>query len=234
VITDLGAIVDDPANKTISIHNSCSSYGGDMIADDDGNLYVFSARNNVFRIDIDSKVATYLGVISGLPNGFTVNGAAVNEINQVLVASATQSGSLFNVDMKSLVATAYAASGSVWQSSDLANSNLLISGNRKTDAGEDIMKNKPVNIDISRVSVYPNPVTDNQFVVQFGQLEAGNYTVQVTDVMGRQVVQQIVNVGGENQSQLIKLNASSARGVYLVTVLNAISKTVFSTKLVVQ
>ena len=48
-ITDLGTIVDDPANKAISIHNSCSSFGGDMIADDNGNLYVFSARNNIFK-----------------------------------------------------------------------------------------------------------------------------------------------------------------------------------------
>ena len=39
-VTDLGALVDDPGNKTVSVHNSCNSYGGDMIADDDGNLYL--------------------------------------------------------------------------------------------------------------------------------------------------------------------------------------------------
>ena len=44
------------------------------------------------------------------------------------------------------------------------------------------------------------------------------YTVQVTDVMGRQVMQQIVNVGGDNQSQSIKVPAASAGGVYLVKV----------------
>src|SRR5436190_6007872 len=39
VISDLGTLVDDPANKTVSIHNSCSSFVGDMIADDDNNMY---------------------------------------------------------------------------------------------------------------------------------------------------------------------------------------------------
>jgi hypothetical protein len=50
-ITDLGSVVDAAENNTVSIHNSCSSFGGDMIADNDGNLFVFSARNNVFRIN---------------------------------------------------------------------------------------------------------------------------------------------------------------------------------------
>ncbi len=235
-IVDLGAIVDDPANKNISIHNSCSSYGGDMIADDDGNLYVFSARNNVFKIDLESKVAKYLGVISGLPNGFTVNGAAVNDENRVLVASAAvQAGSYFTVDMKSLAAAPYAIAGTVWQSSDLANSNLLVSGNKKSAEPIELMRNRPADaIEASRVSIYPNPVTDNQFVIQFGQLEPGAYTIQVTDVTGRQVLQQSVNVNSEMQVQKIKLNASSSKGVYLVKVLDASRRTAFSTKIVVQ
>jgi hypothetical protein len=235
-ITDLGAIVDDPANKNVSIHNSCSSYGGDMVADDDGNLYVFSARNNVFKINLESKVAAYLGVIKGLPNGFTVNGAAVSENNRVLVASAVQAGSYFTVDMKTLQASPFVMNGMVWQSSDLANSNLLVSGNKKTDETVELMHHKPVSgIDeTTRISVFPNPVTDNQFVIQFGQAEAGSYTVQVTDVAGRQVLQQAVNVNSENQVQRIKLGASAAKGVYMVKVTNAGSKTTLSAKIVVQ
>ena len=41
--------------------------GSSSIADDNGNLFVLSARNNVFKINIESKVATFLGTISGLP-----------------------------------------------------------------------------------------------------------------------------------------------------------------------
>ena len=39
VIEDLGTLVDDPANDGQSIHLSCTSFGGDMIADDKGNLW---------------------------------------------------------------------------------------------------------------------------------------------------------------------------------------------------
>ncbi len=235
-IVDLGAIVDDPANKNISIHNSCSSYGGDMIADDDGHLYVFTARNNVFKINIESKVAQYLGVIKGLPNGFTVNGAAVNDENRVLVASAAmQAPSYFSVDMKSLNAAPYALAGPVWQSSDLANSNLLVSGNKKEAAPMELMRvQSSGNADDGRVSIFPNPVTNNQFVLRFGQLEPGAYTIQVTDVTGRQVLQQSVNVNTEFQVQKVKLDASSSKGVYLVKVLDGSNKAAFSTKIVVQ
>lgn len=234
-ITDLGALVDDPSNKGVSVHNSCSSFGGDMVADDDNNLYVFSARNNVFKVNLESRVATHLGVISGLSNGFTTNGAAVNENNQVIVSSAMETASYFSVDMKTLAATAYAITGTVWHSSDLANSNLIVSGNRPEAANTELMTNKvPANTGDGRVSIYPNPVINNQFVIRFNQLDAGNYTVQVTDVTGRQAIQQAVTLGEENQSQTIKLNPSAARGVYLVKVLDANSKAVYSSKIVVQ
>ena len=37
-VTQLGALIDAPENKTVSVHNSCTSYGGDMVSDDKGNL----------------------------------------------------------------------------------------------------------------------------------------------------------------------------------------------------
>lgn len=234
-ITDLGSLVDDPANTGISIHNSCSSFGGDMIADDNGNLYVFSARNHVFKINIESKVATHLGYISGLPNGYTVNGAAVNDKNQVIVASTVQGGSLFTIDLKSLAATAFPVSGSIWFSSDLANGNLFVSGSKpKAVATELMSRNIVANTGDGKINIYPNPVTNNQFVIQFNQLEAGSYTIQVTDVTGRQVVQQQVSLSGENQAQTIKLGSSAAKGMYMVKVSDQTSKAVFTTKVVVQ
>jgi Secretion system C-terminal sorting domain len=235
VITDLGAIADDQANKGISIHNSCSSYGGDIIADDAGNLFVFSARNHVFKINIESKVATHLGTITGLPNGFTVNGAAVNAENEVLVASAMLSNSYYTVNMKTLAAAPYVMAGTVWQSSDLANSNLLVTGEKKQSDPIELMRTRPiVNSGNNKIGLFPNPVTANQFIVQFGQMDAGSYTIQVSDATGRQVVQQVVNVNAEGQVQKIKLDANTAKGIYLVKVIDANSKTSFSSKIVVQ
>lgn len=232
-ITDLGAIVDNPANKGVSIHSSCSSFGGDMIADDDGNLYVFSARNQVFKVNIETRVATHLGAVSGLPQGFTINGAAVNANNQVVIGSAMESASLFVVDIKTLAATPLKITGTVSHTSDLANGNLLVSGNKPKATTVDLIS-KGTETGDSRISIFPNPVTANQFNIQFTEATAGSYTVQVTDMMGRQLMQQNVTVSGDNQVQQIKLKSSVSKGVYLVKVTDAASKSIFSTKIVVQ
>jgi len=232
-VADLGTIVDDQANNGISIHNSCSSFGGDIIADDEGNLYVFSARNFVFKVNLKSKVATNLGVIKGLPNGFTVNAAAVSAENKIIVASAMASSSFFTVDHSSLTATPYLIAGTIWQTSDMANSNLLATAARTSNTAIDLIADHPTE-GSSKVSIFPNPVTNNQFAVQFNELEAGQYTIQVTDVMGRNISQQIVNVGGKMQTQSIKMNPSAARGFYLVKVVDQNKKAVFSTKILVQ
>jgi hypothetical protein len=232
-ITDLGTVADDQSNKA-SVHNSCSSYGGDMIADDNGNLYAISARNQVFKINIESKVATHLGAITGLPAGYTINAAAVNEDNKIVVASATQGGTLYTLDLGTLTVLPYKLTGTVWQTSDMANGNLLVTNAKGNN-------NKPIDLitrtdapNSSKINIYPNPVTNNQFVIQFNELAAGTYTVQVTDVMGRQVVQQNVNVSGDNQAQTIRMSSGVAKGVYLVKVSDQNSKSVYSNKVVLQ
>ncbi|HSN60853.1 MAG TPA: hypothetical protein VLR49_07960, partial [Ferruginibacter sp.] len=78
VITDLGNLIDDEKNNGISIHNKCTSWGGDMLADAMGKLYVISANRHVFEVDINSRVATHKGTITGLPANYTTNAAAVN------------------------------------------------------------------------------------------------------------------------------------------------------------
>lgn len=232
-VQDLGTVVDDPANKGISVHNSCSSFGGDVIADDDGNLYIFSARNHVFKVNLASKVATHMGTINGLPAGFTVNGAAVMEDNSVLVASAMTAGSYYKVDLKSLTVTPYAIAGTVWQSSDLANGNLYNSGKQPVTT-PDMLSRGGTDVTDGKISIFPNPVTDNQFVIRLNGLEAGSYTIQVTDVTGRQLIQQAVNISGDNQVQRIRLEDNTAKGIYLVQLSDTAGKTVYSSKIVVQ
>ncbi len=233
-ITDLGMLADNPESKGVSIHSSCTSFGGDMIADNEGNLYVFSARNQVFKVNIETKVATHLGAISGLPANFTTNGAAVTDNNQIMVSSAVDGSSYYLVDAKSWTATPYKMAGG-WRSSDLANSNLLVTSIPKTPA-EIVSRPVPDNniAETNRVQVYPNPVTNDQFAIQFTKLEAGEYTIQVSDVMGRKVVQRIVKVSSEDQVETVRLNAAAARGFYLVKIIDKNSKAVFSGKLMVQ
>ena len=58
--------------------------------------------------------------------------------------------------------------------------------------------------------------------------------LQVTDVTGRQVLQQSISINGDNQSQRINLASSASKGVYLIKIADAQSKIVFNTKIVVQ
>jgi sugar lactone lactonase YvrE len=228
-ITNLGGLVDDPENKTVSIHNSCSSFGGDMIADDEGNLYVFSARQHVFKINTETKVAKHLGAVSGLPAAFTINGAAVGDDNKILVVSASNNSDLYTLDIKTWQATPVKAS-IPWRGSDLANSNLLASRKSVTlpsllTASQEIADNS--------IALFPNPTTNNQLKVQFNQPE-GKYSILVTDALGRQSFKSIVTVSGKGQVQTLQLPATTKKGIYLVKVVDQFSQSIFSRKIVVQ
>lgn len=227
-VTNLGIVTDDPANKNVSVHNSCTSYGGDMIADDDGNLYVFSARNQVFRINIETKVATHLGGIAGIPVNFTANGVAVDADNQIWISSAVDNTALYKVDIKTLQAVKI--SEGPWKSSDLANSNLLAT--RVHTAVPDLIASTE-EIPNKQVQLFPNPVTGKQFAVRFN-LPEGNYTLRMSDIVGRQtLLQSVINLKGA-QTENVQLPASTQKGMYLVRILDNSGKTVYSKKVLIQ
>jgi hypothetical protein len=231
-ITDLGAVVDAAENKGVSVHNSCSSFGGDMIADNDGNLFVFSARNNVFKVNIASKLATHLGTISGLPANFTTNGAAVNENNKIFITSAVDASALYIVDPSNWSAAAMKSTAVPWHTADLANSNILQT--RKSVGAPELIANK-VSLLSDKVQLYPNPVTTNRFNIQFNGIDGGPYMIEVTNAQGQQVVQRTVNINSKGQTiTSINLPAIAAKGIYIVKVNDANSKTVYSNKIVVQ
>lgn len=235
-VTDLGLLADNPEGKGLSIHSSCTSFGGDMIADNQGNLFVFSAMNNVFKVNLESKVSTHLGAIKGLPANFTTNGAAVTPDNKILLGSAIDASNYYVVDANDWTATPYKLTAG-WRSSDLANSNILNtfkSGKIPLNAVAPSIIPRLEDLQTNLISVYPNPVTNKQFAIQFSKLEPGDYTIQVTDVMGRQVLQRVVNVGGEDQSETVRLGASAAQGFYLIKILDKNSKVVYNRKLAVQ
>ena len=234
-ITQLGSLVDDPSNGGVSIHNKCSSWGGDMIADDEGNLYVLSSRNSVYKIDVETKAAKLLGYIKGLPQDFTTNGAVVTTEGKILVSSAVNGNAYFLVDPKDWSATQYESKAGIFRSSDLANSNYLQTKPKNTTQSEIVTRKAPGNIiAASKIQIYPNPVTNNQFTLQFGKIPAGNYDIEMTNVTGQVVMQRAVNVQSEDQVETISIKSSFARGVYLVKVTGRNSEAVLSQKLVVQ
>jgi hypothetical protein len=228
-ITQLGSLVDDPANGDVSIYSKETSFGGDMISDDDGNLYILSARNHVFKVNTQTRVATHLGAIEGLPENFTVNGAVVAADGSLLVSSAVDNSGYFSIDPASWKAAPYHLAAAVYRSSDLANGNYLSVAKKpemQTIAANGIVSNS--------VQVYPNPVTEKRFTMQFAKLPAGDYMVDVTDVSGKTLLQRRVTINAPQQTQTMTLPSSTAKGMYLVKVSDRSNKSVFEQKVAVQ
>jgi len=231
-VEQLGSLVDDPGNTGISIHNRCSSAGGDMVADNEGNLYLISSNNSVFKINIDTKVAKWLGPVKGLPSGFTTNGLVVTEDGNLLAGSQSYTKGWYIVDPKSWSSSLYKSPSGVYLTSDLANSNYL-----STHKPTDIALIEPVQSNLSNaVQIYPNPIDvgTNQFKLQFNKLTPGNYTIELTDVNGKQVMMQRVTITNEGQVQTINLKKNTAQGIYLVKLADINNRSVFTQKLVVQ
>ena len=84
------------------------------------------------------------------------------------------------------------------------------------------------------IAVYPNPVTANRISVQFNKVPQGDYTVELTDVIGRSVMQKRIIINNETQVQPLSLSEGSAKGVYMVKVYDAEKQSVFTQKVVVQ
>jgi hypothetical protein len=233
-VEKLGELVDDPGNTGISCHNRCSSWGGDMVADDAGNLYMISARNMVFKVNIETKVATWLGPIKGIPSEFTTNGLVVTQDGNLLAGSQGYVKSWYVIDPKSWNATEYKSPNGVYLTSDLANSNILTT--RKTSSTEITTIPALNSQSTDAIQLYPNPVSisTNQFKIQFNKLAPGDYTLELTDVTGKQVMTQKISVVNDGQLQTINLKKNTAQGIYLVKVSDIYSKSVFTQKLVVQ
>jgi hypothetical protein len=233
-IEQLGTLVDDASNNGISIHNRCSSFGGDMISDDKGNLIIITARNSVFTVNTASKVAKYLGSISGLEQNFTVNGAVVDGDGNLLVSSAVDGNSYYVVNPAGWKASPYKAINGIFRSSDLANSNYISAKTPKLSNSEIQRLIRPEEKFANLIAVYPNPATASAIKLQFNKVPVGNYTVELRDVLGRAVMQKKISVAYENQTQELKLERRNSNGIYMVKVFDAANQSVFTQKLVVQ
>lgn len=244
VITDLGALTDDPANGTVSIH-SRKGYGGDMIADASGNLYVLTANRNVFKVNIQSKVATHLGGIKGLPDGFTTNGAMVEDGSKVIVASSESSIGYYRFDLTTLQAEKVSTSATVFNASDLANDRLAF-GKKKKEKKNDIVEQKqPAAEEMTKkypqevlanngITVYPNPVTNRLVKISFADQPAGRYSVDLIDISGKLIQSKEVNINGSMQVEEVRIPKSVSAGNYLLRV-NGLNSNISATnKIVIQ
>ena len=233
-ITDLGAVMDDESNKTVSIQNKCTSWGGDMIADAYNKLYIISANHYVFVLDVETRVAKQIGYITGLPAAYSTNGAAVDKDGNVVVASANTFAGYYKFSLKDFAATFVEGSDMVYNASDLANGNLLYQ--KEVDAARTFADFKPVvPVLTNEAHIYPNPVTNSEFKIYFEGQQAGRYNVTITDLSGKPLMNRIVTVGNAKaQVETVQLSRSFAKGMYMVKVTDANNKFIFTERIVVQ
>ncbi|MEN9569728.1 MAG: hypothetical protein RL172_959 [Bacteroidota bacterium] len=236
VVQDLGSLLDADSNKGFSVHNKCSSWGGDMLADAFGNLVVISANHSVYTIDVKTRVATYTGSITGLPANYTTNGALVNDAGDIIVSSANVFEGLYQVNYKDLKATKLAAEvDKTFNASDLANANLLLQKEADAATKFDVSKSALPALPLSAdAKVFPNPVTGGQFSLYFGAQKPGRYTIQLTDLAGRALQAKVINLSAGKQVEDIRFAGKIANGTYLVKVVDAKAQLMFTERVVVQ
>ena len=226
VITNLGALIDSKKNNGISVHNQCTSWGGDIIADVYGNLYLFTYRNNVFKINVATRIAEHIGVVKNIPANFTTNGAAVDANGDVFVSSATNIENYFSVNLSTLDAKAIAKNEpTVYNASDLANANLAYQNTKAKPVFADVVANNDI-------SVYPNPAVNKTFAVQFNKLPIGNYTLELNDANGKRIITKNIVINGL-QNEKINLPKGASSGLYLLKIINTVGKAVYNDKVVV-
>lgn len=229
VITDLGALKDDENNGEKSIHSKANSWGGDMIADAAGNLYVISAFRQVYKVNIQTKVATWLSEIKGLPTTFTTNGAVIDNEGFLIVSSANTAEGYYKVDLRTWQGTRISINGTVFNASDLANGNLAFA----SDVPSVPLINRAV-IRNEKFALYPNPAVGSQIYVSFNIKDPGRYTIQMLDLTGKVISEKIAVI--DNGAQVVPMNvrAGLAKGPYMVKVLSKSKKAVFTDKLIVE
>ncbi len=223
-ISDLGQVKDGKNNTGISIRNMCTSWGGDMIADAFGNLYIISMKGNVFKMDPKTLVADFVGQIKNIPQDYTINAAAVDVEGNIVVGCASKTDHYFSVNLSTLEAVVLPKQQQeVYNASDLASCHF---------AYESLVNNKTPQQVKGTVSVYPNPAINKTINIAFDAVTAGNHNVMLVDAGGHQVFNRMVNVNGKTNTQLI-LPKSVLGGLYILKISDVIGQELTSLKVVV-
>jgi hypothetical protein len=229
-ITDLGNLTDDPHNNEMTIHSSCANAGGDMVADNAGNLYLVTASNRVFKVNVKTRLATYVAIIGGLPAQFTTNGAAVDENGKLIVSSSIYTDACFIVDPQTWKVIPGTVNHQLYGVADLASSNVL---RTKKTAPSVFVISWPLK-QAGKVKVFPNPVLFDEVSVQFAGLPPGNYTIELVNALGKTVIQQKAIISGNVQTEVLQIPTITAQGFYYIRILNKKQDIVSIQKLAVE
>ncbi len=224
-VQDLGEITDAPSNGDVSVKDANTSWGGDLIADINSNLYLITSHNYVFKIDIHTKIATLIREIKNLPQGFTSNGAVVDKEGNIILSSANFLTTYYSVNPSTWEAFALPSNDFVYNTSDLANNNFLLSSK---------LPEPPKPVTAGKLNLYPNPVLANTFKINFGEYDSGKYRVLLMDILGRIMSVNLFEISTQGQVGEVKVNPSLARGTYMVKVISDQNKEVLLKKIILH
>lgn len=218
IVNDLGIIKDDVSNGKNSFTAMETGFGGDMIADADNNFYVFAASGNVFKVSTKELKAKFIGKITGLPENYSVNGAAVNSKGNIVVASA-KGAALYELNLDKLEAK---------QLPGEQNLHIYDLASKYFANDRAVTKNIFANIDI-----YPTKVDDQNITVNVNDKSVkGNIKVNIFDISGKSVMSSTLSVKDGNLNQQIYLR-NLVTGAYLVNIAEESGKTLLSKKIIV-
>lgn len=217
-VTDLGIITDDSANGKSSFTIMETGFGGDMIADAEGNFYVFSASGNVFKVLTKELKARFVGKIAGIPDNYSVNGSAVNSKGNVVIASA-KGGSLYEVDLNTLQAK---------QLPGEQNLHIYDLASKYFANDKAISANAFANIDL-----YPTRVNEKLINITINDKSVkGAVKLNVFDLSGKNVFVQSLSVKDGFLRQQVDLG-NLVSGAYLVNISDESGKVLLNKKIVV-
>lgn len=217
-VKDLGIIKDDESNGKNSFTAMETGFGGDMIADADNNFYVFSVTGNVFKISTKELTAKFVGKITGLPETYSVNGAAVNSKGNIVVASA-KGAPMYEFSLNNLEAK---------QLSGEQNLHIYDLASRYFFNDKVTQVNTMANID-----VYPTKVEDQAITVLVNDKTIrGNIKVTLFDISGKSVFNTNLSVRDGNLNQQIQLR-NFAVGAYIVNITEESGKALLSKKILI-
>jgi hypothetical protein len=201
-----------------------------MVGDAYGNMYLVTYRNHMFKINPKTRIADYLGQIKGLSAEFTSNGMVVNNDGDLVVTSATLSDDYYKINISTLEAAVIKKKeDKVYNCSDLANSNLLYQPKGETTKflTAEVKGNEAI-------SIYPNPVVNKTFKVQFDKVPPGRYNLVLNDASGRNVLTRALTISLRGQVENVSLPRASGGGMYLIKLTGNNRNIFYTDKIAVQ
>lgn len=231
ILTDLGDLLDDPLNNEMTIHSPCANSGGDLVADDAGHLYLITGSNKVFKVDIATRVTSFLATVSGLPQKFATSGVAVSEDGkQLIVSSSVYSDAYYLIDTETWTASPSQTTHENYESADLANSNVLFT---KSITNSSLFVSK-FQENLNKIRIFPNPIMDDEVSIQFNELHPGNYTIQLANLFGRRMIEQNAKITEHFQTEIMHIPSYTTQGFYYIRVLDEKNNVVSTQKLVLE